>query len=86
MGTLTVDNLNVNSTASITSGAGIVLQQITVAVAKATFTSAIPDDDTQQRPVAVLHEQAQPGRPSHNKETSRPHCEHVNRFVLGRCD
>ena len=46
MGTLTVDNLNVNSTASITSGAGIVLQQITVAVAKATFTSAIPDDDT----------------------------------------
>ena len=40
MGTLTVDNLNVNSTASITSGAGIVLQQITVAVAKATFNPA----------------------------------------------
>ena len=43
---LTVDNLNVNRTASITSGARKVLQQITVADPKATFTSAIPADDT----------------------------------------
>ena len=55
MGTLKVDNLQKeDGTAILTdgvfsssvSGAGIVLQQITVAVAKATFTSAIPDDDT----------------------------------------
>ena len=55
MGTLKVDNLQKeDGTAIITdgvvgssvSGAGIVLQQVTAAVAKATFTSAIPDDDT----------------------------------------
>ena len=55
MGTLKVDNIQKeDGTAILTdgvfsssvSGAGIVLQQITVAVAKATFTSAIPDDDT----------------------------------------
>ena len=55
MGTLKVDNLQKeDGTAILTdgvvgssvSGAGIVLQQVTAAVAKATFTSAIPDDDT----------------------------------------
>tara|TARA_B100000963_G_scaffold45417_1_gene33868 strand:+ start:181 stop:717 length:537 start_codon:yes stop_codon:yes gene_type:complete len=55
MGTLKVDNIQKeDGTAILTdgvvsssvTGAGIVLQQVTAAVAKATFTSAIPDDDT----------------------------------------